>query len=144
MCREFEYGSLPWRIGDALISYVVYLRQCFCPTGLALLYPRRGPVLPPWQVFGAGLVLLGITAAVWTWRRKRPYLLVGWLWYVGMLLLVIGLVPFGGQTAADRFTYLAADRTLHRGGVGGGRFVPLIGRIAAGCAVSARHWRWSL
>jgi protein O-mannosyl-transferase len=103
---EIEYGSFPWRIGNALISYVVYLRQFFCPTDLALLYPRRGPVLPPWQIFGAGMLLLGVTAAAFAWRRKCPYLLVGWLWYLGMMLPVIGLVPFGGQQEADRFTYL--------------------------------------
>ena len=104
--REIEYGSLPWRIGDALISYGVYLRQSFWPTNLALLYTRRGSVLPPGEIAVAAEILLGITAAVWVWRRKCPYLLVGWLWYIGMLLPVIGLVPFGGQTAADRFTYL--------------------------------------
>ena len=120
---EYHYGDLWWRIGDALISYVVYLRQFFCPAGLALLYPRRGPVLPPGEVFGAGLVLLGVTAAVWAWRRKCPYLLVGWLWYLGMLLPVVGLLPFGGQMAADRFTYL-----------------PQIG-ISIGLAWGAADWR---
>jgi tetratricopeptide (TPR) repeat protein len=62
--------------------------------------------LPPWEIAGAALILLGVTAAVIASRRKCPYLLVGWLWFIGMLLPVIGLVPFGGQTAADRFTYL--------------------------------------
>ena len=104
--QEYEYGSLSWRIGNALISYVVYLRQFFCPTDLALLYPRRDPVLPAWQVFGACVVLLSVTVAVLACRRRCPYLLVGWLWYLGMLLPVIGLVPFGGQMEADRFTYL--------------------------------------
>ena len=54
------------------------------------------------------MTLLTITAAVIGWRRRRPYLLVGWLWYVGMLLPVIGLVQFGAQAEADRFTYLPA------------------------------------
>ncbi|MFZ1935147.1 MAG: tetratricopeptide repeat protein [Thermoguttaceae bacterium] len=97
--------SLGWRIGNALISYAAYLGQFFCPLGLAPCYPRR-PVLPPWQVAAAGLLLVSITAAAPRWRRQRPYLLVGWLWYVGMLVPVIGLVQFGGQAEADRFTYL--------------------------------------
>jgi tetratricopeptide (TPR) repeat protein len=104
--KEISGGTIPWRIGNALISYVVYLRQFFWPTDLALLYPRRGLTLPVWQVVGAGIVMLTVTVAVWACRRRCPYLLVGWLWYVGMLLPVIGLVPFGGQTEADRFTYL--------------------------------------
>lgn len=103
---EYSYGPWSWRIGNALISYVVYLRQILWPTGLTTLYLRRGPDLPLWQVLGAGLILLSITAAVWALRRTRPYLLVGWLWYLGMLVLVVGLVPFGNQAAADRFTYL--------------------------------------
>ena len=97
--------SVGWRIGNALISYVAYLGQFLFPLGLATCYPRR-PVLPPWQVAAAVLLLVSITAvAVW-WRRQRPYLLVGWLWYVGMLVPVIGLVQFGSQAEADRFTYL--------------------------------------
>ena len=104
--RDYEYVSAWWRVGNALISYVVYLRRFFCPIDLALLYPRPSVVVPLWQVFGAGMILLSITATVFACRRRRPYLLVGWLWYVGMMLPVIGLVPFGGQMEADRFTYL--------------------------------------
>jgi Flp pilus assembly protein TadD len=63
-------------------------------------------VLPPWRVAAAVLLLVSITAAAIRWRRQRPYLLVGWLWYVGMLVPVIGLVQFGSQAEADRFTYL--------------------------------------
>ena len=100
--QQYSFG---WRIGNALISYVAYLGQFFCPLGLAPCYPRR-PVLPPWQVAAAVLLLVSITAAAMRWRRQRPYLLVGWLWYVGMLVPVIGLVQFGGQAEADRFTYL--------------------------------------
>ena len=96
---------MAWRIGNALISYVAYLGQFFWPLGLVACYPRRA-VLPPWQVAAAALTLVCITAvAVWWWRR-RPYLLVGWLWYLGMLAPVIGLVQFGAQSEADRFAYL--------------------------------------
>jgi len=96
-----------WRIGNALIAYVVYLGQFFCPAGLAPLHPRRELLdTSLWAIFGAGVVLIGVTAAAWATRRKWPYLLVGWLWYLGMLLPVIGLLPFGSEGAADRFTYL--------------------------------------
>ncbi len=98
--------ALWWRIGDALISYVVYLRQFFCPTGLALLVSASRARLAALAGFRGRSGSAGITAAVLAWRRKCPYLLVGWLWYLGMLLPVVGLVPFGGQMAADRFTYL--------------------------------------
>jgi len=97
--------SFGWRIGNALISYAAYLGQFFCPLGLAPCYPRR-PVLPPWQTAATVLLLVSLTAVAMRWRRRRPYLLVGWLWYVGMLVPVIGLVPFGGPAEADRFTYL--------------------------------------
>ena len=144
--QQYSFG---WRIGNALISYVAYLGQFFCPLGLAPCYPRR-PVLPPWQVAAAVLLLVSITAAAVRWRRQRPYLLVGWLWYVGMLVPVIGLVQFGGQAEADRFTYLpqiglavalvwtAADACR-----AWPRFRP-IGAVAATCAVmilAVAAWR---
>jgi Flp pilus assembly protein TadD len=97
--------SVGWRIGNALISYVTYMGQFFCPLGLAPHYPRR-PVLPPWQIVVAVLLLVSITVLALRWRRQRPYLLIGWLWYIGMLVPVIGLVQFGLQAEADRFTYL--------------------------------------
>ncbi|MGA2799213.1 MAG: tetratricopeptide repeat protein, partial [Thermoguttaceae bacterium] len=97
--------SIMWRAGNAMISYVTYIGQFFCPLGLAPHYPRR-TVLPPWQIVAAVLLLVCITAVVLRWRRQRPYLLVGWFWYIGMLVPVIGLVQFGLQAEADRFTYL--------------------------------------
>lgn len=97
--------SIVWRIGNGAISYAQYLGQFFFPAGLAPVYPRRS-VLPPWQLAAAILLLVAITAlAVW-WRKQRPYLLVGWLWYLGMMVPAIGLVQFGVQAEADRFTYL--------------------------------------
>jgi tetratricopeptide (TPR) repeat protein len=101
-----EQYPLSWRIGNVPISYVTYLRQSLCPMNLALLYPRLSLALPLWQVFAAVLSLAGITAATFVWRRRRPYLLVGWLWYLGMLVPVLGVVQVGSQAVADRFTYL--------------------------------------
>jgi Flp pilus assembly protein TadD len=101
--REYPFA---WRIANAIISYVVYLGQFFCPVNLVPYYPRRPLSLPPWQVAAAILAMASITLAALWWRRQRPYLLVGWLWYVGMIFPVIGLVQFGAQAEADRFTYL--------------------------------------
>ena len=101
-----ERLSFAWRIGNALISYVIYVGQSLCPTGLAVLYPRSGLALPLLRVYGAFVLLVGITAVTVIWRRKYPYLLIGWLWYLIMLVPVIGLVQIGVQAMADRFTYL--------------------------------------
>ena len=99
------YVSLPWRLGNTLVSYVAYLGQLFCPLGLAVFYPHPENHLPVWKVAVAFLVLAGITfGALVSWRR--PYLLVGWLWYLGMLVPAIGLVQVGFQAMADRYTYL--------------------------------------
>ena len=103
---NYQYGPLSWRIGNAAISYVDYLGSFFYPVGLAPLHPRTQFDLPLGPIVGAFLVLLCITTAVFAWARKRPYLPVGWLWFVGMMFPVVGLVPFGTQAMADRFTYL--------------------------------------
>ncbi len=98
--------SITWRIANALVSYVAYLGQFFWPAGLAVLYPHPGSTLPVWKAIGALVVLACISAgALATWRRY-PYWLMGWLWYLGMLVPVLGLVQSGSQTRADRFTYL--------------------------------------
>jgi tetratricopeptide (TPR) repeat protein len=101
-----EHLSWAWRIGNALISYVVYLGHFLYPAGLAALYPRTGPDLPLGKLCLAILILAGITAAAWIGRKKCPYLLVGWLWYLVMMAPVIGVVLVGLETMADRFTYL--------------------------------------
>jgi tetratricopeptide (TPR) repeat protein len=95
-----------WRIGNALISYVGYLGNFFYPVHLAVAYPRRDMPLPLWQVLGAAVLLASLTAAAVAAGRKYPYGIVGWFWYLGMMLPVIGLIQFGVQAEADRFTYL--------------------------------------
>ena len=102
----FDLLPLSWRIGNALVSYVAYLGQFLYPTGLAVFYPHPSFRLSMEAVVGAALVLAGISAAAVACRRRCPYLLVGWLWYVGMLVPVIGLKQVGGQARADRYTYL--------------------------------------
>jgi tetratricopeptide (TPR) repeat protein len=100
-------GKLPLgiRIGNALVSYVMYISKMLWPKGLAVLYPH--PImLPLWEVAGAALLLGMITVLVIRVGRKRSYSIVGWLWYLGTLVPVIGFVQVGIQAMADRFTYL--------------------------------------
>jgi tetratricopeptide (TPR) repeat protein len=93
------------RIANALISYARYLAKFFCPVRLSVLYPHPGH-WPFWQVAGAALLLAAITAFVIYRARAQPYLIVGWLWFLGMLLPAIGLVQVGIQSMADRYSYL--------------------------------------
>ena len=101
-----DQSPWPWRVGNALLSYVGYLGHFFYPVHLAAAYPRRDMPLPLWQVLGAAVLMAGVTAAVVAAWRKHPYGIVGWLWYLGMMLPVIGGIQFGVQAEADRFTYL--------------------------------------
>ena len=98
--------SLPARFANAVVAYVDYLGKMIYPADLAVLYPFPSEPLPNWEVFGAIAGLLAISIAVWVGRRHYPYLLVGWLWYLGTLAPVIGLVQVGSQKMADRYTYL--------------------------------------
>jgi len=104
--QSFEQISLSLRVGNALISYVAYLGQMFWPLGLAVLYPfTAGGVGVSEVVLSLGL-LAGISTGVFVLRRRRPYFLTGWLWYLIMLAPVIGIVQVGAQARADRYTYL--------------------------------------
>jgi len=99
-------GRLPFsaRLANVAAAYVSYLGKAVWPVDLAVLYPAHG--LPAETVGLAALLMLAVTAgAVWA-ARQRPYVLVGWLWYVGMLVPVIGLVQVGVQSMADRYTYV--------------------------------------
>ncbi|MEY2543276.1 MAG: hypothetical protein QOE81_737, partial [Verrucomicrobiota bacterium] len=103
---SFEQLPFSSRVGNALLSYVTYIRQMFWPTKLAVFYPHFEGGSALWQVLLAGAVLVAITTLAFSLRRKRPYLVVGWLWYVCMLIPVIGIVQVGLQGHADRYTYL--------------------------------------
>jgi protein O-mannosyl-transferase len=94
------------RISNALIAYVVYIRQMFWPARLAVFYPHPENRVPIWEISLALVALVGITAAAFVLRKKAPYFVTGWLWYLGMLVPVIGLVQVGWQGHADRYTYL--------------------------------------
>jgi Flp pilus assembly protein TadD len=110
-----DYLPRSWRIGNAVVSYGAYLGGFFWPAGLTVLYPHPALMfsaekalygLAPEKV-AAGLLALAVgSAAALGLRRRCPCLLVGWLWWLGMMLPMIGLVQFGVQSMADRFTYL--------------------------------------
>ena len=102
---SLEKYSLAVRATNAVVSYVRYLAKAFWPTNLAVLYPHPWNPLPVWQVLAAGLVLVGITALVVVARRHR-YLPVGWFWFLGALVPMIGIVHVGNQAMADRYAYL--------------------------------------
>ncbi len=93
------------RGGNALVSYCRYLGKIFWPTDLAVFYPHPG-YWPLAKVLLAGVFFCGISVFLFMKRRRHPYLLIGWLWFVGTLVPVIGLVQVGGQAMADRFTYI--------------------------------------
>jgi tetratricopeptide (TPR) repeat protein len=97
---------LTWRLNNALVSYIEYVRQTFWPAGLAVFYPHPNDALSVWQVALAISFLLAISAMAILLRKKHPYVLAGWFWYVGMLVPVIGIVQIGEQGHADRYTYL--------------------------------------
>ncbi len=98
--------SLPYRLETALAACLVYLKQMFWPRGLALFYPYPATGLPAGEISLAAILLTGITALAWWQRKARPWMLMGWLWYLVMLLPVLGIIQVGGQAHADRYTYL--------------------------------------
>jgi Flp pilus assembly protein TadD len=94
------------RLSNALVSYAKYLLLTFWPHGLAVYYLMPPTGIPAWQVIVAAFLLIGITAFCLFQWKSRPYLILGWLWFVGTLVPVIGLVQVGEQTMADRYFYI--------------------------------------
>ena len=105
MIADTEANPLAVRVANAIVSYATYLWKTIWPADLIVLYVHRGAPAP-WVLVVSALVLTLVTALAWRERERRPYLLVGWLWYVGTLVPVIGLVPIGRHAFADRYTYL--------------------------------------
>ncbi len=104
--NEFEAIPLAMRLSNAVTAYLLYLWKMIWPAKLAVLYPHPGPFLPIWLVALSAVLLLGVTAFALLSGRKRPYLAVGWLWYVITLVPVIGIIQVGEQAMADRYTYV--------------------------------------
>ncbi len=99
--------SVGWRVANGVVSCAKYLVQFVYPAALVPHYPHPGTSLPIWQILVSLVVLAVMTAGAFLWRRRHPYLLVGWLWYLVMLLPVIGLIQVGSHAMADRYTYLS-------------------------------------
>ena len=103
--ESLDVLPLTIRISNALVSYVSYIGKMILPHNLAVLYPH--PDMPPvWQVAGACLLLVFVSFIAVKTLKCYPYFAVGWLWYLGTLVPVIGLVQVGLQSMADRYTYI--------------------------------------
>ena len=102
-----QTAQLPvtWRVENAVSAYLIYIWQTFWPANLGLIYPHPGR-LPLWETACESALLILITGIVLVLRKRRPYFVTGWFWYLIMLLPVIGLVQVGSQAHADRYTYL--------------------------------------
>ena len=125
--RTFQEFPITLRLANALASYVKYVLLAFWPNDLAVYYPYTTAGIPAWQITCAAFLLIGITAFCFFQWKIRPYFVVGWLWFLGTLVPVIGIVQVGGQTMADRYFYIPSI----------GLFIV----IAFGLADIARSWR---
>jgi len=125
--KFWEIYTLQTRVANTLVSYISYIEKMIWPRGLAVFYPYP-KIFPLWKVAGAGLLLSLLTFLAIRAARKYPYLAVGWFWYVGTLVPVIGLVQVGMQAMADRFTYIP--------------FIGLFIMISYGVAKLSEGWRY--
>jgi tetratricopeptide (TPR) repeat protein len=148
--------SLPARLANALAGCMIYLRQMIYPAGLAPFYPYPLNGLPAWEVMLAGALLAGLSAIALGRRRKQPWLFIGWLWYLVMLLPVIGVIQVGDQSHADRYTYLpqigiyvalawmaaewGANRRLGRVAMGG-LMAGMVGVLTVVAWKQAAYWK---
>ena len=96
---------LSWRLKNAIYSYGVYLGKAIWPSRLAVFYPHPENSLAWWKVITAALLLAGISAVVWRFREKK-YLVFGWLWFLGTMVPMIGIIQSGRQGMAGRFMYI--------------------------------------
>ena len=151
--RSFEEVPLGLRLENVPIAYVYYIQKLLWPTSLAVLYPLRSS--PIWEV-GFSLALLGgITFLGFRLRRRCPWLAVGWLWYLGILVPVIGIVHVGEHAYADRYTYVPYIGLFLIVAWGSAEFVPrrasarvalglaallVIGGSMAAARIEARYW----
>jgi tetratricopeptide (TPR) repeat protein len=103
--KSIDVFPLQVRIANAVVSYISYIGKMIFPVKLAFLYPHHG--MPPWwKILGAFLLIITLSFLAVKTIKKHPYILVGWLWYLGTLIPVIGIVQVGMQAMADRYTYI--------------------------------------
>jgi hypothetical protein len=124
--RTMANFPLMGRVENALVSYCRYLGKLFWPANLPFFYPHPGH-WPLTVVVAAGFLLLGLSVWAWMTRRDYPYLLVGWCWFVGTLVPVIGLVQVGFQSIANRYTYVP--------------FIGIFLSLSWGVQALTRRWR---
>ena len=105
--QTFERYPLEMRVANAGLAVVHYLRTLFWPVRLTFFYPHPGTSVDPVSAWGAFAVLLILTMLAAGLMRRQPWWLTGWLWFLGTLVPMIGLVQVGGQAQADRYTYLS-------------------------------------
>jgi Flp pilus assembly protein TadD len=100
-------STVPWmlRLENAIVSYATYLLKAAWPAGLAVFYPYPATI-PAWKTLLSLIVVATFSVVAWREARSRPYITVGWLWFVGTLIPMIGLVQVGSHAMADRFTYI--------------------------------------
>lgn len=123
-----QHLPLMLRVFNAIYGYAAYVGKALWPTGLAAFYPYEGLRIEAWKLLVCLLFLVGITA--WVWRqRSRRYLPVGWFWFLGSLVPMIGLVQVGDQAMADRYAYLP--------------FIGLFCLLVWGIADLAENRRWN-
>lgn len=129
----YPIGDFPLylRISNVFVSYAVYIWKMVWPASLAVIYPHPGTVhagIPAWKILLSVLLIVGFSILVILKARHSPYLAIGWLWYVGTLVPVIGIVQVGAQAYADRYAYL-----------------PLVGiftMVVWGFPLLVDRWRW--
>jgi tetratricopeptide (TPR) repeat protein len=104
--KSFASFPMEVRVANALLSYVGYMGKMLWPKNLAVFYPHPGITVTMWQAAPAGLLLVALSILTIRLAKGHPYLPVGWLWYLGTLVPVIGLVQVGDHAMADRYTYV--------------------------------------
>jgi tetratricopeptide (TPR) repeat protein len=104
--QTLEFLPMSYRLANVPLAYLTYIGMMFWPMHLTVFYPHPGPSLSLGLALAAAGLLLALTALTLWQARPRPYLAVGWLWYLGTLVPVIGLVQVGRQAFADRYTYI--------------------------------------
>lgn len=149
---DLEQIPLEVRIANAIVSYVDYLAKTAWPAGLAMFYPHFG-MPPAWKIAVSVLVLAAVTGLAVRGARRCPWVLTGWLWYLGTLVPVIGIVQVGTQSMADRYTYIplvgifvalawALRDLADRGRAVKGGLVALATLVLIGFAFAARSQIW--